>query len=236
LLLGSCDGLDLRSNHRKCRKRDSVELIEATPKTTLANTFEDLGHISVLVLIRAVGDDDENTESTSQIFDSLSLTSSGWSSWSSTIEHTEGLGKGHIASISKWSDAKSLLDTEELVGVGEVDISDGHNDVLLLISVCASGVLGPLEVIGILDFVVLHELSHLTEQLHLTHMDCHKSFDFLSLELVHVFKTHCDELVHDSLLSSHLAVKFSKLLFLTFLEGLLDSVGPGNLNTEQGNS
>ena len=88
---GILDALDLHGDDRQHFDRDTVELIEAAPQAAHAETLEDLGHISELVLIRAVGDDDENTESTSQIFDSLCLTSSCWSSWSTTIEHTECL-------------------------------------------------------------------------------------------------------------------------------------------------
>jgi hypothetical protein len=51
LLLGGCDGLDLRGDHRESWKRDSVELIEATPETTLAETFENLSHVFVFMLI-----------------------------------------------------------------------------------------------------------------------------------------------------------------------------------------
>ena len=162
--LGCGDGLDLGGDHRECWQGDSVELIEASPETTLAHTFEDLGHVSVFMLIRAVGYDDENTEGTSQILHSLCLARTGWSCWSTTIHHTKSLSECDIASISEWSDAKSLLHTEELIGVGEVDISDGNNDVLLFVSVETSGVLGPLEGVGIFDLVVLYEISDDSEQ------------------------------------------------------------------------
>jgi len=88
LFLGLSDRLNLSSNDGKGSKRNSVELIEASPKSRLTDTLENLGHISVSVLIRAVGDDDINTKGSSQILDSLSLSSSGWSSWSSSIKHT----------------------------------------------------------------------------------------------------------------------------------------------------
>jgi len=91
LLLCLSDCIYLLGNHREGWEGDTVELIEATPQSTLAETLEDLGHILVLVLIGAVVDNDENTECTSKILDSLCLTSSCWSSWSTTIEHTECL-------------------------------------------------------------------------------------------------------------------------------------------------
>jgi len=91
LLLTLSDCVYLLGNHRECWEGDTVELIEATPQSTLAETLEDLGHILVLVLIGTVVDNDENTECTSKILDGLCLTSSGWSSWSTTIEHTKSL-------------------------------------------------------------------------------------------------------------------------------------------------
>jgi hypothetical protein len=123
-LLSSSDRLDLGGDNGKSSERDSVELIEATPKSGLADSLEDLGHISELMLIRAVSDDDENTEGSSKILDGLCLTSSGWTSWGSTEKHVKSLGKGNVASIGKWCDTKSLLGSEELIGVGELDISD----------------------------------------------------------------------------------------------------------------
>jgi len=71
----------------------------------LTNTLKDFSHISELVLIRAVGHDNENTESTSQILDSLSLTSTGWASWGATVHHTQSLGKSDVASVSESSNA-----------------------------------------------------------------------------------------------------------------------------------
>jgi hypothetical protein len=81
----------LGSNDRKCGERNTVELVEASPKSRLANTLENLGHVSELVLVRAVCDDDENTKSTTEIFDSFSLSSSGGTSWSTSVHHTESL-------------------------------------------------------------------------------------------------------------------------------------------------
>lgn len=50
--LGNC--FNLCSHHRESSKRNSVEFIKATPKTTLTDTFENLCHVSVFVFIRAV--------------------------------------------------------------------------------------------------------------------------------------------------------------------------------------
>jgi len=100
----------------------------------LTNTFKDFGHISELVLIRAVGYDDENTESTSEIFDSFGLTGSGGTSGSTTIHHTKGLRKSDVASISKRGDTETFFGPEELVLINEFDISnsDGNSGFLVL--------------------------------------------------------------------------------------------------------
>jgi len=124
--LSKSNGLNLSSNDGKSWERNSVEFIEATPKSRLGNTLEDLSHIFVLVLIRAVGDDDVNTEGTSEILDCLCFTCSGWSSWSTTVVHTKSLGKSNVALICKTCDTKSFFGTEELVSIGEDDISDAN--------------------------------------------------------------------------------------------------------------
>jgi hypothetical protein len=59
---GVGDGSNLSGDHRQSGERNSVELIEATPKSRLADTFEDLGHILEFMLIGTVGDNDINTE------------------------------------------------------------------------------------------------------------------------------------------------------------------------------
>jgi hypothetical protein len=91
LLLGLIDGFDLGSNDGEGSEGDSVELIEATPQSTLAQTLEDLSHILVLMLIRAVVDNDEDTESTTKILDGLCLTCSGRPGWGTSVQHTESL-------------------------------------------------------------------------------------------------------------------------------------------------
>ena len=90
----------------------------------MGNTFEDLSHISVFMLIRTVGDDDEDTKGSSEILDSLCFTGTSWSCRSTTIKHTKSLRKGDVASIGKRSDTKSFLGSKELIGVGELNISD----------------------------------------------------------------------------------------------------------------
>jgi hypothetical protein len=84
------------------------------------------------MLIRAVCDYDENTESTTEIFDSFGLSGSRGTSGGTSIHHTEGLRECYVTTISKWSNAKTFFDTEELILVNEFDISDCNADLLSL--------------------------------------------------------------------------------------------------------
>ena len=187
------------------------------------------------MLIRAVGDDDENTKGSSKILDCLGLTSSGWTSWGSSEKHAKSLGKGDVASISKWCDTKSLLGSEELIGVDELDISDIDSAMSLFYFPVASGVSLPREIVGILNLVLSALSLDINENLHLTHMDCHDCLDSHSDLLVHVFKTHLGKLrlnVVDEFLT---LVKLNDLFFVTLLKALLDFEGPEELNTKKGN-
>jgi hypothetical protein len=123
-LLSVSDGSNLGSDDGKSRKRNSVELIEATPKTRLTNTFEDLSHISELVLIGTVSNDDIDTKCATHILDSLGLSSTGGSSRGTTIKHTHSLSKCDVTFISERSNTESLLGTQELIRVSENNISD----------------------------------------------------------------------------------------------------------------
>ena len=95
LLLGLRNRLDLSGDEREGSVRDSAELVEAAPETRLESTFADLSHISVSLLLRAVGDDDEHTKGTSEICDRLFLpvpAGPGLYCGSITIKHTKSLG------------------------------------------------------------------------------------------------------------------------------------------------
>jgi len=227
------NGLNLSSDDGKSSKRNSVELIEATPKSGLANTLEDLSHISVLMLIRAVDDNDENTEGSSEILYGFGFTSSGWSSWSTTIEHTKSLRQGNVASISEWSNTKSLLSSEELIGVGEFNISDVNSHVLIILSPDTSGVLSPGEIISILDLVLDAFLSDFGEDLKLSYMNCDKCFNSGSELLVHLFKTHLGEIGKNLMKILLLLFEFSDLLFVGSLKALSNIHGPEDLDTKK---
>ena len=235
LLLGHGDGLDLGSDDGKSWERNSVEFIEASPKSRLRNTLENLSHVSVLMLIRAVGDDDIDTKSTSEILDSLCLTGSGWTSWSSTVVHTEGLRKSDVAFICETCDAKSFFGTEELISVHEGDVSNAKVDLSGLNIPVDSGVLLPLEVIFVLDLVLFAQFLDLEEDISLMDMNCNEGFGLLSDQFVHVLEAHCGKLFHDSNDIFLFLLEFLKLFFLVLFKAFLDFVSPESLDTKKGN-
>jgi hypothetical protein len=235
LLLGKGNGLDLSCNHREGGERDTVELIEATPETTLAHTLEDLGHISVLVFVRTVRDDDEDTKSSSEILHSLSLSSTGRASRGTTVKHTEGLGKSDVTSIGEGGNAKSLLGTKELIRVDELDIANLHSDVLFVVLPVKSGVLDPIEVGSVSDLVLLGILKNLTEKISLMHMDRHKGLDLGSGKSVHILQTHHGEFAHEVVHILLLSFELSDSLLLSSLKTVLDFVVPEHLDTSKSN-
>jgi len=58
-------------------------------------------------------------------------------------------------------------------------------------------VLGPVEVIRVLDLVLLGILMDLLEKIPLMDVDCNESLDFHPVQLVHLFETKLGELDHD---------------------------------------
>ena len=233
--LSKSNGLNLSSNDGKSWEGNSVEFIEATPKSRLGNTLEDLSHIFVLVLIRAVGDDDVNTEGTSEILDCLCFTCSGWSSWSTTVVHTKSLGKSNVALICKTCDTKSFFGTEELVSIGEDDISDANVALTGVGIPVNSGVLLPFEIVLVLDLVGFAQFLDFEEDISLMDMNCDECLGLLSDQFVHVFEAHVGKLFHDSNNFSLFLLELLKLFFLTLLEAFLDFVSPKSLDTEKGN-
>jgi len=201
----------------------------------LGNTFEDLSHVSIFVLIRAVGDDDINTKSTSKILDSLCFTCSGWSSWGSTIVHTESLSKSDVAFICKTSNAKSFFSTEELISIDESNVSNANIDLSRFGVPVDSCVLLPLKVILVLDLVEFAQILDLEEDISLMDMNSNKCLSLLSDKFVHVFKTHVGKSFHDSKDISLFLLELLELFFIIFLKALLNFIGPKSLDTEKGN-
>jgi hypothetical protein len=131
---------------------DSVELIEATPKTGLTETFEDLGHIHEVLLGGTVGYDDENTEGTTHILYGLRFTGTGGSSGSTTEVHVESLSEGDVAPIGQWSNTESLLSSEEFIRVVDLPVGNLNTKMFDLFLPVHSALFLPVEVINIGNF------------------------------------------------------------------------------------
>ena len=187
------------------------------------------------MLIRAVSNNDINTKSTSKILNSLGLTGTSWSSWSTTVEHTEGLGESDVALICETSDAKSFLGTEELVGIHEGDVGDAEVDLSGFGVPVDSGVLLPLEIVLVLDLVLFAQFLDLEEDISLMDMNGNEGFGLLSDEFVHVFEAHSGKLFHDSNDVFLFLLELLELFFLVLLKAFLDFVSPKSLDTEKGN-
>jgi len=139
------------------------------------------------MLTRAVSDDDEDTEGTSKIFYSLSLSGTGGASRGTTIAHTKGLGKSNIASFGQQSDTKTLFGSQEFVLISEVDISDA-NKCLTVLAILGSpvetGILGPIEVTNITNFVTSYTFLDSLEEILLIDLNRDQGLNFHSYELV----------------------------------------------------
>mmetsp|Transcript_61072 Transcript_61072/g.142895 ORF Transcript_61072/g.142895 Transcript_61072/m.142895 type:complete len:209 (+) Transcript_61072:871-1497(+) len=115
LPLGRADRFDLHRDHTQHFQLNAVELIEATPQSAHAKSLEDLGHVAETVLIGAVGDDHEDTQSSAHVLRGLRLPCSGGPRRRAAEEHAEGLGLCHIAAVRQRRDDEALLATQVLV-------------------------------------------------------------------------------------------------------------------------
>ena len=75
------DGLDLNGDDRKYFNIDSVELIEASPETSLDQTGEYLLQTLRVHILSTIGNNTADTHRLGKILDSLCLTSSCWTCW-----------------------------------------------------------------------------------------------------------------------------------------------------------
>mmetsp|Transcript_23248 Transcript_23248/g.48266 ORF Transcript_23248/g.48266 Transcript_23248/m.48266 type:complete len:297 (-) Transcript_23248:5318-6208(-) len=190
LLLSILDREHLLGDHGEHRESDTVELIEATPKSSLTKTLEDLGTISVLHLIGTVRNDDENAQCVSKILCGLSLSGSGRTGRSSSEEHSKGLSKGDVALVGKGGDDQPLLGAKVLVLVVEVHVGDG-NDGSSVTGHIIGGVgppveaslLEPIKVIGVSDLLLLHQDGKLVGDVTLVHVHGHQGLNFLTVDL-----------------------------------------------------
>tara|TARA_B110000285_G_scaffold185909_1_gene211019 strand:- start:32 stop:634 length:603 start_codon:yes stop_codon:yes gene_type:complete len=187
------------------------------------------------MLIRAVCDDDINTESTSKILDCLCFTCSGWTSWSTTIVHTKSLRKGYIALIGETCDTKSFFGSEELISIHESDISNANINITSFGIPVDSGILLPFEVILILNLVLFAQFLDFKEDISLMDMNSNKCFSLLSDQFVHVFEAHLGKIFHDTKDISLFLLEFLKLFFLTLFEAFFNFVSPKSLDTKKSN-
>jgi len=165
------------------------------------------------VLVGAVRHHDEDTERATQILDGLGLTCTGGSSRCATVVHSQGLGESDIAPIGERSDTETLLGSQVLVLVDELDVGDCDSDCCLFLLPVAAGVLKPVEIVLVLDLVLLDGLDDLVELVTLVDLDGDHSFD---LGANHLLRNVGVE-THESQLLAHIVV----ILLLLFQVALL---------------
>ncbi len=104
------------------------------------------------MLISAIGNDDKNTQSSSEILDSLCFSSSCRSGGGSSVVHAQCLCQGDVTPIGQSSDAESFLGAQELVGIHAVPVGNGNHTVVLLLSPVNTGLFLPVEIVYVLAF------------------------------------------------------------------------------------
>ena len=177
------NGLNLRSNNRQYIKQDSVELIEASPGTRECETCEHLSERNDIHLIGAVHNDNKEGKTFSKILDSLGLSSTGWSLWSTTSLHVKGVSESHVSSVSKWGDNKSSVVTLILISVLEGTVGLIHQNlelVTLIIGSSESELGKPVESLWSRDLLLVKLINKLTVVL----IDNNQRHNLDSLELL----------------------------------------------------
>ena len=106
---------------------------------------------------------------------------------------------------------------------------------LVILSPNTSSVLGPREIVGILDLIGIAFLSDVVEDFQLSYMNCDNSLDSCSQLFVHLFKTHLGEISKNSIEEFLLLIKLDNLLIVASLKAFSDILCPKNLNTEKSN-
>jgi hypothetical protein len=189
------------------------------------------------MLARAVSNDDEDTERTAQIFHSLRLSSSGGTSWGTTVAHAEGLGESDVASLSKRRDTKTLLGTQELILVGEVNIGDADHGVAIfaiLGSPVETRVLRPIEVCNVTNLASQHSIMDSLEKILLIDLNGDERFDLASDKSIgEIITAHSGQIVHHAS-----NFKVLRLECLGAVPGALQAIsnflGEKELETEKG--
>jgi hypothetical protein len=126
------DHLDLGRYDREYLDIDSVELIEATPETSLNKTRENDTTGDEIHGLTTVGNNASQGKTLGEILDGLCLSCTSWSCRSTSKEECEGSSKSHDASISQRSNDESSIETLILIAVGEATSALSDVTVVLL--------------------------------------------------------------------------------------------------------
>ena len=146
--------VDLLSTDGQHVKIDSVELIETSPEARLCQAFIDLAHSFVVHLIRAIEDHHILPKRISQILGGFCLACSGWTCRRSSKKHPQCLGECDVTNVRQRSDDQSLFDSQVFKGILKVNIADGDDDCVLLLSPVKPALFQPLKICRIFDFLL----------------------------------------------------------------------------------
>mmetsp|Transcript_6230 Transcript_6230/g.12946 ORF Transcript_6230/g.12946 Transcript_6230/m.12946 type:complete len:386 (+) Transcript_6230:7525-8682(+) len=190
LLLSVLDREHLLGDDGKHGKRDTVELIEASPESSLAESLEDLGAIGVLHLVGAVLHHNADAERVAQILGRLGLSSSSRTGGGTSEEHTERLGEGDVTLVGKGCNHETLLTAKVLVLVVEVDVGDGNDASTVVANIISgigppveTGLLQPVEVVGVGNLLLLDEDSQLIGNVTLVDVNRNQRLYLLPVDL-----------------------------------------------------
>lgn len=113
------DRLDLLRNRRQHALFQSIELVETSPGTDLAQTDKDAAHRLEVERFVAVEDQHETAQLMAQGFDGLRFTGAGRSEWRTAQSCLERLGHRQIAAIGQRRLDQSVLNAQILEPVEE---------------------------------------------------------------------------------------------------------------------
>jgi len=106
---------------------------------------------------------------------------------------------------------------------------------LIILSPNTSCVLGPSEIVGILDLICIAFFSNFIENFNLSDMDCHDCLNSGSELFVHIFKTHFGKISKNTIEEFLLFVKLHNFLFIASFEAFSNVLCPENLDTKKSN-
>ena len=179
------------------------------------------------MLISTISHDDEDTQGSSEILDSLGLTGTGRAGGRTSVEHTQSLSQGNVTTIGQCSDTETFLSSQELMGVHTVPISDGDHAIIDVLFPVDSGLFLPFEVTDVLTLEFHGDIS-------MMHVDSDDSLDLLSFDRrAEVFQTHASEEFHHLLDFSSLGLHGAFLVLGGSFETFGQFLGPHGLHSDQ---